>query len=56
MKNKYNLYEVDFIKGMMMYKFIAETLCDNIIQAEDDFEVADDIKTGTEYVITIEKL
>lgn len=56
MRNKYKLYEVDYIKGMMMYKYIDFRTCDNIIQAEDEFEVSDIMKTGCEYVITIEKL
>ena len=56
MRNKYKLYEVDYIKGMMMYKYIDFLVCNNIIEAEDEFEVADMMKTGIEYVITIEKL
>lgn len=54
MKNRYKLYEVDYIKGMMMFKFIAEYVCDNIIQAENYFDGR--IHTGCEYIITIEKL
>jgi len=54
MRNKYKLYEVDFIKGMMMYKYKAETTCNNIIEAEDYFD-CDYIEVGCEYVITIEK-
>lgn len=54
MKNKYKLYEVDYIKGMMMFKFIADHVCDNIIQAEDYFDGL--ISHGCEYVITIEKI
>jgi len=54
MKNKYKLYEVNHIKGMMMYKYICEGLYYNIIEAEDDFEAVN-MHTGVEYVITIEK-
>ena len=56
MKNKYKLYEVDYIKGMMMYNYIGETMAFNIIEAEDIFEGTSQMKTGFEYVITIEKI
>jgi len=53
MKNKYKLYEVEYMKGMMMYKYISETVCDNIIQAEDYFD--GQMNTGCQYTITIER-
>jgi len=56
MRNKYKLYEVDYIKGMMMYQFIAECLAKNIIEAEDNFEKCNQISIGVEYVITMVKL
>ena len=55
MKNKYKLYEVNNIKGMMMYHYVTETMAYNIIEAEDMFEDGSHMKTGVEYVITIEK-
>lgn len=55
MRNKYKLYEVDYIKGMMMYKYIDEKICNNIIEAENEFEIIN-MKLGIEYVITIERL
>ena len=53
--NNYKLYEVKYIKGMMMYKFITKSLYDNIIQAENEFELSGLMIIGNEYVITIEK-
>lgn len=55
MMNKYKLYEVDYIKGMLMYKYIDNKMCNNIIEAEDEFEMHNMMKTGVEYVITIER-
>lgn len=55
MKNKYKLYEVDYVKGMMMYKYIDDTMAFNIIEAEDIFEGNSQMKSNYEYVITIEK-
>lgn len=56
MRNKYKLYKVGYIKGMMMYKYIDDYIGNNIIQAEDEFEVRDIMKIGVEYIITIERL
>lgn len=55
MKNRYNLYKVKHIKGMLIYKDIDNVLAYNIIEAEDEFEIRDKLQTGDEYVITIEK-
>lgn len=56
MRNKYILYRVNLVKGMLMYTDVDNTIADNIIQAEADFEDRETMKTGCEYVITIEKL
>lgn len=55
MKNKYRLYRIDHIKGMMMYYYISECLTFNIIEAEDNFENSSQLQGYDEYVITISK-
>ena len=51
--NNYKLYEVDHIKGMMMYSSDIDAA--NIIETEHLFETQGNIITGSEYVITITK-
>lgn len=54
MRNRYKLYEVEHMKGMMMFKFITDHICNNIIEAEDYFDGR--INSGAEYIITIERI
>ena len=53
--NSYVLYEVRYIKGMLMYDWLSEQLADNIIEAEHIFETKASMESGKEYVITIKK-
>lgn len=53
--NKYKLYGVRLIKGILMYDWIADNIADNIIEAEHLFEIGGSLVTGSEYVITISK-
>ena len=53
--NNYVLYEVEYIKGMLMYDYITQYNADNIIQAEHYFEKNGSIESNKQYVITIMK-
>jgi len=53
--NKYKLYVVLLIKGVLMVDFIKEDFADNIIAAEDQFEKQGYIVKGQEYLITVLK-
>jgi len=50
--NKYRLYVVEFVKGVLMVDFIKEVFADNIIAAENDFEKQGYMAAGQEYLIT----
>lgn len=53
--NTYKLYEVKYIKGMLMYDLVSQELANNIIEAEHLFETKSSMMIGFEYVITISK-
>lgn len=53
--NRYQLYKVRYLKGMLMYDWIADELADNIIEAEHLFETNGLMMSGDEFVITIKK-
>jgi hypothetical protein len=54
--NTYVLYEVKYIKGILMYDWICEQPADNIIEAEYIFETNGSMESGAQYVITIKRL
>ena len=53
--NKYKLYEVRYIKGMLMYDYLHAEITNNIIEAEHLFETGERMTVDNEYVITIHK-